>query len=156
MPVLFTWHQARKRGSQKILVEHMNVKISLNVSTGDIFHQLLACALPTLGRKELTHYHIGLNGRVNLKQQFGEANLAGFGLATLTTRHVFLCSLEVDNCSQEKKQHLNSLLSFNHSLPPFGSWSTYFSLKLQYQANPSEGDAHEQRPYNHAEENNKL
>lgn len=57
-------------GPQKMLAEHMNIKIKYDVSIGDICYQLSACTLSMLGRKELTQYHISLNGRVNVKQRF--------------------------------------------------------------------------------------
>lgn len=49
-------------GPQKLLAEHVNIKIQYNVSIGDIFYQLSACSLSMLGRKELNNTALILMG----------------------------------------------------------------------------------------------
>lgn len=109
----------------------MNLKISPSVSIGDIFHQLSACTLSMSGRKELTQYHISLNGRVSPMQQFGSASL--------TTNYVFLMLSWSERLfpREEAIPEFPTLIE-PHSLLPLGSWNIPFSLKLQHLANPSE------------------
>lgn len=47
-----SWHQTRRGGPQKILVEHVMVKINSNVSAEDISHWFSARTLSLLSRKE--------------------------------------------------------------------------------------------------------